>query len=73
MSETPDIAALRRHLCAQERASRREAALHARRALACIRRGRFFLAVGELIEAEVAKAEAEVLARCAQSVSETCV
>ncbi|MCC6738225.1 MAG: hypothetical protein IT452_04205 [Planctomycetia bacterium] len=63
MSATPDIAALRRHLRAQERASRRDAALHACQALACIRRKRFFLAVTELIEAEVAHHEAEAVKR----------
>jgi hypothetical protein len=59
MSASRAYAALRRHLRAQERASRRDAARRARLALAHIRTGRFFLAIGELIEAEVAKAEAE--------------
>lgn len=61
-------AALRRHLRAQERASRRDAARHARRPLACIRRRMFFLAIGELIEAEVAHQEAEVVKRVVKAV-----
>jgi hypothetical protein len=60
MSPSHAHAALRHHPRAQERASRRDAARRARQALAHIRRGRFFLAIGELIEAEVAKAEADV-------------
>lgn len=63
MSATPDIATIRRHPRAQERANRREAAPHARRALACIRRKRFFLAVAELIKSEAARGEAVAVKR----------
>lgn len=61
MSAVTNNAALRCHLRAQERASRRDAALHARRAMACLRRKRFYLAIGELIEAEVAHREVEAM------------
>lgn len=69
MSATPNIVALRRSLRAQERASRRDAALHARQALACIRRKRFFLAVNELIEAEVAHHEAEAVKKACETLN----
>lgn len=67
MSVTPNIAALRRHLRAQERASRKEADQRARRALAFIRGRKYFLAIGELLEAEIAKAEADTMLQASQA------